>query len=152
MEFDKTVQELLAKPKDSHDQGAMDCIHGRRKQLADIFFDKSKSAKDRNGVYDELLSIHNYLGLKTNLFKVKEARGPAAAVKPTRTPEQKLKDSERMLYDLWPAAKKYAAQQIKENKVMQPSIEGPREVDLNQKERSILSQVFLYSMVELYKQ
>lgn len=153
MELDQTVKELLAKPKDSHDQGALDVIHGRRKQLADVFFDKSRSAKDRNAVYAELLSIHKYLELSTQLYKVKEARGAAAAVKATRTPEQKLIESERMIKDLWPIAKKHAAVEYPEETLTaEPAVEGVRIFDKHAKDRSILASVFLYSMVELYKQ
>lgn len=150
MEPDKTVQELMKKPRDQHDAGALDVIHARRKELCDLFFDKSKSTKERNAVYDEISAIHKYFDMKP-IFKVKEARG-AIPSKPTRTPEQKLKDSERMLYDLWPAAKKYAESQVPKDETGMPTKEGPIIVDKNAKERSILAQVFLYSMVELYKQ
>lgn len=150
MELDKTVEELLQKPKDSHDKGALDVIHARRKQLADVFFDKSRSVKDRNAVYNELLSIHKYLGLSTELFKVKEPKIPGA--KPQRTPEQKKEDSVKMIRDLWPEAKKYALEQVPKDETAMPTKDGPIVVDKNAKERSILAQVFLYNMVELYKQ
>ena len=151
MDIDKTVQELLAKPKDSHDKGALDVIHARRKQLADIFFDKSKSAAERNAVFDELCSIHKYLGMG-DIFKAKDPKGPRSTAAPIRTPEQKLKDSDRMLCDLWPLAKKYAASEYPKDETGEPHVDGPIIVDKNEKSRSILAQVFLYSMVEMYKQ
>ena len=149
MEPDKTVKELMLKPRSEHDAAALDVIHARRKELCDLFFDKSKPAKERNAVYDEISAIHKYFEMKP-IFKVKEARG--AATKPTRTNEQKVKDSVEMIKSLWPEAKKLALIEYPKEETGMPTTEGPIVVDKNEKSRSILSQVFLYNMTELYKQ
>lgn len=151
MEPDKTVQELLQKPKDQHDQGALDVIHARRKQLCDLFFDKSKSATERNAVYDEISAIHKYFDMKP-IFKVKEPKAFGAAAKPVRTHEQKVEESFNMVKDLWPKAKELALAEHPKEETGMPTTDGPIIVDKNEKSRTILAQVFLYNMTELYKQ
>lgn len=150
MEIDNTVKDLMKKPKEELEKGALDVIHARRKQLADIFFDTSKSAAEKNKVFDELELIHKYFNMG-KIFKAKEKRGGIPA-KPTRTPEEKKEDSARMISDLWPEAKKLALAEYPKNETGMPTKDGPIIVDKNEKQRNILTQVFLYSMVELYKQ
>lgn len=150
MEINKTVQELMKKPRDQLEPAALDVIHARRKELCDIFFDASKSAADKNNVYNELSLIHKYFDMKP-IFKAKEKRG-AITSKPTRTPEQKVKDSVEMVSKLWPEAKKLALDEYPKDETGMPTKDGPIIVDKNEKSRSILSQVFLYNMTELYKQ
>lgn len=151
MEIDKTVQELLQKPKDQHDQGALDVIHARRKQLADIFFDKSKSPQDRNKVFDELCAIHKYLGMG-DIFKAKVPKAFGGAAKPIRTPQQRKEDAVIMMVDLWKEAKAFALKEFPVEKTAEPAIEGVRIVDKHTEDRSILAQVFFKGLVESYKQ
>jgi hypothetical protein len=127
----------------------MDAIHAQRTKLANIFFDKAKSADARNACYEELAAIHKYLGFN-NIFKVKTAKGTAA--KPQRTAEQKTKDSVEMINNLWPEAKKMALAEWPIEQTGEPHVDGPKVIDKNKKDRGILSQVFLYAMVENYKQ
>jgi len=150
MEADQTIKELLKIEAKLQSKEALDTIHARRQKLANIFFGKSKPVDARNACYDELAAIHKYFGFN-DIFKVKKAKA-GNYQKPVRTAEQRKTDAVTMMKDLWPEAVAYAADVIPVKEKGQPHQDGPMVVDVNQKQRDILAQVFFYGMIESYKQ
>lgn len=66
------LDEILKIPIGQQHPDALKAIKDRRQELANLFFDKTKTAAERNAVFDELNNLNKYLSYKILEYRIKE--------------------------------------------------------------------------------
>lgn len=69
-ELEENLDDLIKIPLSQQVPEVTTKLQARRKELFTIFYDRSKSAQERNAVFDEANKISNYLGEKPIKWRI----------------------------------------------------------------------------------
>lgn len=109
------LDDLLKVQMINQSSEAIKMLKDRRQFVANLFFDKTKTAEERNGVFDEGNKLNAYLGHKLFQYRIKEkGSGYRGTSSPASEPQKKPEDRAAELELFWKTALPLVDARVKE--------------------------------------